>query len=101
EVLTLVARGMSNSEIAAHLHLSGATVKTHIGRLLAKLGARDRAQLVIVAYETGLVTPRATACPPSRRGAGRAQSWSTTAGWAGSSARTTTSASRHGPTSRS
>lgn len=61
EVLTLVARGMSNSEIAAHLHLSGATVKTHIGRLLAKLGARDRAQLVIVAYETGLVTPRATA----------------------------------------
>jgi DNA-binding NarL/FixJ family response regulator len=56
EVLTLVARGLSNSEIAAHLRLSLATVKTHIGRLLAKLAARDRAQLVIIAYETGLVS---------------------------------------------
>jgi len=55
EVLTLIARGLSNGEIASHLHLSLATVKTHVGHLLAKLGARDRAQLVIVAYETGLV----------------------------------------------
>ncbi|MEU6999173.1 response regulator transcription factor [Nonomuraea sp. NPDC046570] len=58
EVLTLVARGLSNAELAAHLHLSLATVKTHIGRLLAKLGARDRAQLVIAAYESGVVRPR-------------------------------------------
>ncbi|WP_242902413.1 response regulator [Actinomadura terrae] len=58
EVLTLIARGLSNTELAAHLHLSPATVKTHIGHLLAKLQARDRAQLVIAAYETGLVTPR-------------------------------------------
>ncbi|MBT2214174.1 response regulator transcription factor [Actinomadura sp. NEAU-AAG7] len=58
EVLALIARGLSNTELAAHLHLSPATVKTHIGHLLAKLQARDRAQLVIAAYETGLVTPR-------------------------------------------
>jgi DNA-binding NarL/FixJ family response regulator len=57
EVLTLIARGLSNPEIADHLHLSPATVKTHIGHLLAKLDARDRAQLVIAAYESGLVTP--------------------------------------------
>jgi DNA-binding NarL/FixJ family response regulator len=55
EVLTLIALGLCNSEIEHHLHLSRGTVKTHIGRLLAKLGARDRAQLVIVGYETGLV----------------------------------------------
>jgi DNA-binding NarL/FixJ family response regulator len=57
EVLTLIATGLSNAEIAKHLHLSPATVKTHIARLLDKLSARDRAQLVITAYETGLVSP--------------------------------------------
>ncbi|BCJ37316.1 DNA-binding response regulator [Actinocatenispora thailandica] len=57
EVLALIARGLSNPDIAAHLTVSPATVKTHVGRLLAKLDARDRAQLVIAAYETGLVTP--------------------------------------------
>jgi DNA-binding NarL/FixJ family response regulator len=56
EVLTLIARGLSNGEIAVHLQLSLATVKTHITRLLAKLEARDRAQLVIAAYESGLVS---------------------------------------------
>ncbi|MFI6498551.1 response regulator [Nonomuraea typhae] len=55
EVLILVARGLSNTELAQHLHLSLATIKTHIGRLLTKLDARDRAQLVIAAYESGLV----------------------------------------------
>jgi DNA-binding NarL/FixJ family response regulator len=57
EVLLLIARGLTNTEIAEALHVSLATAKTHVGRLLAKLNARDRAQLVIVAYETGLITP--------------------------------------------
>ncbi|MBR7838093.1 response regulator transcription factor [Actinospica durhamensis] len=57
EVLTLVARGMSNGEIAAHLFISPATAKTHVAHLLTKLGARDRIHLVITAYETGLVSP--------------------------------------------
>ena len=54
EVLVLVARGLSNDEIAADLHVSMGTVKTYVGRLLAKLSARDRAQLVMIAYEAGL-----------------------------------------------
>jgi DNA-binding NarL/FixJ family response regulator len=57
EVLTLIARALSNAEIARALHVTMATAKTHTGRLLAKLGARDWAQLVMVAYETGLVRP--------------------------------------------
>ena len=57
EVLALVARGMSNSEIAAHLFIGPSTAKTHVAHLLTKLDARDRVHLVIAAYETGLVSP--------------------------------------------
>ncbi|WP_330291076.1 response regulator transcription factor [Streptomyces sp. NBC_00576] len=58
-VLGLVARGLNNTEIAETLGLSPLTAKTHVSRIMGKLGARDRAQLVIVAYESGLVTPGA------------------------------------------
>jgi DNA-binding NarL/FixJ family response regulator len=57
EVLSLIARGLSNAELTQTLHLSLPTVKTHVSRLLAKLGARDRTQLVIIAYEAGLASP--------------------------------------------
>jgi DNA-binding NarL/FixJ family response regulator len=66
EILTLIARGLSNADIATHLTLSLATVKSHVGRLLTKLNARDRAQLVVVAYETGLVTATAGEADPLR-----------------------------------
>jgi DNA-binding NarL/FixJ family response regulator len=56
EVLTLVGGGLSNDEIAAKLYLSPLTAKTHVSRIMTKLDARDRAQLVVAAYETGLVT---------------------------------------------
>ena len=56
EVLALVAQGLSNSEITDRLHVSLPTVKTHVSRILSKLGARDRTQLVVMAYESGLVS---------------------------------------------
>ena len=59
EVLELIARGRSTTEIATGLYLAEATVKTHVGRILAKTGSRDRVQLVVLGYESGLVSPGA------------------------------------------
>jgi DNA-binding NarL/FixJ family response regulator len=64
EILQHLATGLSNAELAARFHLSEATVKTHVARILAKLHLRDRAQAVVIAYETGLITPGTT--PPSQ-----------------------------------
>jgi len=68
EVMALVATGLSNDEIATRLVISPATAKTHVSRAMLKLGARDRAQLVVFAYESGLVNPRAPARPASHSG---------------------------------
>jgi DNA-binding NarL/FixJ family response regulator len=68
EVLALLARGLSNAELAESLHLSDATVKTHVARILSKLRLRDRAQAIVVAYETGLVTPGSPGVPPPAGG---------------------------------
>jgi DNA-binding NarL/FixJ family response regulator len=57
EIVGLVGRGLSNDEIAGHLVLSPLTAKTHVSRAMTKLSVRDRAQLVVFAYESGLVTP--------------------------------------------
>ena len=80
EVLALVAEGLSNDEIAGRLFLSPLTAKTHVSRIMTKLNARDRAQLVVIAYESGLVTPGGRISGPGRtrarrRSAGRVPPW--------------------------
>lgn len=72
EVLTLVGRGMTNKQVGATLFISPATAKTHVNRTMAKLAASDRAQLVVIAYETGLVAPTGT--DPVASGCGRSNS---------------------------
>ena len=67
EVLTLIGQGLSNSEIAETLVIGAATTKTHVSRILAKLNARDRAQLVVTAYETGSSPLGRTPAPASRQ----------------------------------
>lgn len=67
EVLAKVGSGHSNTEIAGLLHISEATVKTHVGHVMAKLGLRDRIQVVVYAYETGLITPRSRGHNPRSR----------------------------------
>jgi DNA-binding NarL/FixJ family response regulator len=70
DVLALIGRGLSNAEICDRLHISMATAKTHVGRLLTKLAARDRAQLVIAAYESGLVDRAGPSAPGMTPGTG-------------------------------